>query len=47
VESDISISEDPTFVFTLVPARAGELAVEVDDSSDRHFAKSVRLVPEA
>ncbi len=47
VESDISISEDPTFLVTLVPPGEVELGVEVEDSSDRRFARSVRLVPEA
>ncbi len=47
VESDISVSEDPTFLVTLVPPGETELTVEVEDSSDRRFTKSIRLVPEA
>ena len=39
VESDISISEDPSFTFEFVPnAQSGELSAEVEDSNNRHFA---------
>jgi sulfur-oxidizing protein SoxY len=41
VESDISISEDPSLTFAFVPTSpAGEVAVEAEDSDNRHFAKS-------
>ncbi len=45
VDSDISISEDPTFIFSVVPDRAATLTVLVDDSSERHFEKSWSLGP--
>lgn len=48
LESDISISEDPSLAFTFLPrAGGGELRVEVDDSSNRHFEQSwkVRVAP--
>jgi sulfur-oxidizing protein SoxY len=39
VESDISISEDPSFTFEFVPnAQDGALKAEVEDSNNRHFA---------
>ena len=39
VESDISISEDPSLTFEFVPdAQNGELKAEVEDSNNRHFA---------
>ncbi len=39
VESDISISEDPSFTFEFVPnAQSGELSAEIEDSNNRHFA---------
>jgi sulfur-oxidizing protein SoxY len=41
LESDISISEDPSLTFAFVPGAAvGELKTEVDDSSNRHFEQS-------
>jgi sulfur-oxidizing protein SoxY len=48
LESDISISEDPSLTFSFVPtAPAGELKAEISDSSDRHFEQSwpVKLEP--
>jgi sulfur-oxidizing protein SoxY len=48
VESDISISEDPSLTFAFLPSAAGgALKAEVDDSSDRHFEQSwpVRIGP--
>jgi sulfur-oxidizing protein SoxY len=48
LESDISISEDPSFTFAFVPgAPSGELKAEISDSNDRHFQQSwpVRLEP--
>jgi sulfur-oxidizing protein SoxY len=48
LESDISISEDPSFTFAFVPsAPSGELKAEISDSNDRHFEQSwpVRLEP--
>jgi sulfur-oxidizing protein SoxY len=39
VESDISISEDPSFTFEFVPNAAdGELRADIDDSNNRHFS---------
>jgi sulfur-oxidizing protein SoxY len=38
VDSDIAISEDPSLRFGFVPPGPGELKVEVDDSSRRHFS---------
>jgi sulfur-oxidizing protein SoxY len=44
VESDISMSEDPSLTFHLAPKPGGgELAVVVDDSSNRHFEESWRV----
>jgi sulfur-oxidizing protein SoxY len=41
VESDISISEDPSLTFEFVPnAQSGELSAEIDDSNNRHFIHS-------
>ncbi|GBD41470.1 hypothetical protein HRbin39_00852 [bacterium HR39] len=42
IDGDISISEDPTFTFTLREAPAGEIRVEVEDSSGRRFAEDFR-----
>jgi sulfur-oxidizing protein SoxY len=38
VECDISISENPTFGFTLAGEAGGELRVEAEDNRDRRFA---------
>ena len=43
IDSDISISEDPSFTFDLVPQEPAELKVVVDDSSKRHFEKSFEI----
>jgi sulfur-oxidizing protein SoxY len=41
MESDISISEDPSLTFAFVPtAGAVEIEAAVEDSSDRHFERS-------
>ncbi len=48
LESDISISEDPSLTFAFVPnAPAGEIEVVVEDSSNRHFEQSwpVKIEP--
>ena len=45
VEGDISLSEDPTFLFGFVPDRPGELQVRVVDSSERVFERSWTLGP--
>ena len=37
VDSDIALSEDPSLRFAFVPKQPGDLKVEVDDSSRRHF----------
>jgi sulfur-oxidizing protein SoxY len=40
VESDISMSEDPSITFDLPPGSImGELEAAVDDSSNRHFER--------
>jgi len=40
VDSDISISEDPSVRFNLVPEASGELSVRVTDSHGRQFEQS-------
>jgi sulfur-oxidizing protein SoxY len=41
MDSDISISEDPSLTFAFVPSAAsGEIEVAVEDSSNRHFERS-------
>lgn len=46
MESDISISEDPSLSFTFVPRTgAGELKVEAQDSNNRHFEGSWPVKP--
>jgi sulfur-oxidizing protein SoxY len=41
LESDISISEDPSLTFAFVPsAPSGEIEAAVEDSSNRHFERS-------
>lgn len=40
VDSDIALSEDPSIRFGFVPEGTGEIKVEVDDSSRRHFRQS-------
>ena len=47
LESDISISEDPSLVFAFVPGAPGALKAEIDDSNNRHFEQSwpVKLEP--
>jgi sulfur-oxidizing protein SoxY len=40
VECDISISENPTFGFTLAGEAGGELRVEAEDNRDRRFASA-------
>jgi sulfur-oxidizing protein SoxY len=39
VDSDISISEDPSLRFNFIPASGGEIAVRVTDSTGREFAE--------
>jgi sulfur-oxidizing protein SoxY len=47
LESDISISEDPSVTFAFVPtAPAGEVSVEAEDSDNRHFARSWQVTAE-
>lgn len=43
VETDISISEDPSIRFGIVPEKAGVLEVHVKDSKGRTFTHSVEL----
>jgi sulfur-oxidizing protein SoxY len=48
VESDISISEDPSLTFEFLPnIAAGDLSAEIEDSSNRHFVRHwpVIIVP--
>jgi sulfur-oxidizing protein SoxY len=48
LESDISISEDPSLTFAFLPGAAGgEIKAEVDDSNNRHFEQSwpVKIEP--
>jgi sulfur-oxidizing protein SoxY len=46
MESDISISEDPSLTFAFVPrTEVGELKVEADDSNNRHFQGSWPVKP--
>jgi sulfur-oxidizing protein SoxY len=40
VESDIALSEDPSLRFAFTPREPGEVSVEVEDSSQRHFQQS-------
>jgi len=40
VDGDIALSEDPDFRFALAPQTQGEIQIEVDDSSQRHFSQS-------
>ncbi len=42
VESDISMSEDPAITFGFVPRAKGVLEVKAVDSTDAHFAQTVR-----
>jgi sulfur-oxidizing protein SoxY len=44
IESDIALSEDPSLRFAFTPREPGELSVEVEDSSQRHFQQSWPLV---
>jgi sulfur-oxidizing protein SoxY len=46
VESDISLSEDPSLGFGFVPLVSGTLDVEVDDSMQRHFTQGWQLQPQ-
>ncbi len=45
VDSDIALSEDPSIRFDLLPHKPGEMRVEVDDSSQRHFVQSWPVPP--
>ncbi len=46
MESDISISEDPSLTFAFVPrGGSGELKVEAEDSNNRHFESSWPVKP--
>lgn len=45
IDSDIAISEDPSFRFALLPSARGEISVEVEDSRQRRFAQRWPLVP--
>jgi len=48
VESDISISEDPSFTFDFLPTAApADLKVEVEDSNNRHFEGSWPVKPKS
>jgi sulfur-oxidizing protein SoxY len=43
IEGDISLSENPSIHFSLVPEQPGELSVRVLDSEDQEFSTSVPL----
>jgi len=43
VESDISLSEDPSIHFHYVPEGPGELSVKVTDSKEQRFARAWQL----
>jgi sulfur-oxidizing protein SoxY len=43
IESDISISEDPSFTFSFVPKEPGEMRVVVEDSKERRFEQRFPL----
>ncbi len=43
VDTDISMSENPSITFTFVPRESGELRAEIEDSDQRHFSKSWTL----
>ena len=50
LESDIAISEDPSFSFSLRPvdpANPGVIEAEILDSSQRHFSQSWPVPPAA
>ena len=44
---DFTISENPNFRFWFVPKEAGEMKVEVVDSSDAHFESRIEVRPGA
>lgn len=44
-ETDIAISQDPSFKFYFVPDRAGTLDIEVIDSKEQVFSKSIAVQP--
>lgn len=46
-ETDISISEDPSFRFYFVPQGEGELRAEVVDNKDQHFTLAEQVAPVA
>lgn len=46
-ETDISISENPSFRFYFVPDQPGELTAEVVDSQDQHFTSRHPITPAA
>lgn len=45
VDADISISEDPSITFEIVPRAAGSLEVQVSDSQGREFSKKFEVRP--
>jgi sulfur-oxidizing protein SoxY len=47
IDSDIALSEDPAVRFAFVPHKPGQLRVEVDDSSQRHFVQRWPVAPAA
>jgi sulfur-oxidizing protein SoxY len=46
-ETDISISEDPSFHFSFVPDGPGEITADVTDSEGRQFSKTWPVGPHA
>ena len=45
VEPNISIAEDPTFVFSYIVTKPGEMKVMLEDSTHAIFTQSYRVIP--
>lgn len=45
-ETDISISQDPSFRFYFVPDQPGELSVQASDNTDKVFTRAYQVQPE-
>ena len=45
VEPNISIAEDPTFTFSYIVEKAGEMKVRIEDSHHATFTSSYKVVP--
>ena len=44
-ETDIAISEDPSFGFYFVPDKAGEMRVDITDNKGKKFSKTYQVNP--